>query len=285
MRPGAPTPGFPSRIAGRNGASLIKGAARVIFPRMGRSVAPTAKQVRFAELMISGSLSASEAYRLAYPGTKATPKTVNECASKLSKNPKVAAIIAQGRAISLEKAALTQADIVRAWSEAATVDRNELVEVRRGACRYCFGRDHKYQERPSEREARYRDYLVLVTNTKGAWPEFDELGGLGFDTRRDPHPDCPECDGLGEERVIIKDTRKLSPAARNLYEGVDIKSGSIVIQLRKRETAEEKLAKVLGVLKDGSTPAAPINNNILIQNNMPSDPVEASKVYQRLIQG
>jgi hypothetical protein len=39
-------------------------------------------------------------------------------------------------------------------------------------------------------------------------------GGPGWDPRRAPHPDCPECFGEGVERVHVNDTRQLSRARR-----------------------------------------------------------------------
>lgn len=148
---------------------------------------------------------------------------------------------------------LTKVDVSKMWKEAATVDRNELMEVRRTSCRYCWGRENRYQETPEEHRRRKaaHDALLAATPEKD-WvriSQFDELGGVGFKGNRDPNPDCPECFGDGDMRVIIKDTRKLSPAARSLYEGVKITKDGVELKVVDRAKAIERLGESLGMFR------------------------------------
>lgn len=72
---------------------------------------PTLKQ----ETFISGYLetsNATEAYRRAYACDGMTEKTINECASRLLKNHKVAARVNQLREKIVEKSVLTRAWII-----------------------------------------------------------------------------------------------------------------------------------------------------------------------------
>lgn len=149
------------------------------------------------------------------------------------------------------RATLTADDIASDWTEAATLDRNELMEVRRTCCRYCHGGSHQYQETPAEHRSRQAAHALLLKATpQKEWarlPEFDALGGSGYDRRKDPHPDCPECWGDGETLVIFKDTRKLSKAARGLYEGVKITKDGFEMKIADPQKARENLAKYLGM--------------------------------------
>ena len=58
----------------------------------------TPKQQRYAEALASGTMSQSAAYRHAGYGGKSSPATISECASRLAKDSKVVARIAELRA-------------------------------------------------------------------------------------------------------------------------------------------------------------------------------------------
>lgn len=67
----------------------------------------TAKQERFAQLVATGSLSQAEAYRRAYAATGMTAKSVQEAASRLARNSKVAARVEILRKPAVEAAGIT----------------------------------------------------------------------------------------------------------------------------------------------------------------------------------
>lgn len=173
-------------------------------------------------------------------------------------------------------------EVAQMWSEAATVDRNELTEVRRHCCRYCWGVDHEYHETPKERRVRREDYERLIAATPETdWPAFKELGGVGYNRNQPMNPACPECFGDGEMTVIMKDTRTLSRGARQIFEGVKVTKDGIEIRMMDRGSAIAGLAKSLGMDKSVN-----LNLNMNIDATaVPDDPMEASRVYQRLVGG
>jgi phage terminase small subunit len=75
----------------------------------------TPKQEAFCRAMITEP-DQSAAYRAAYNCQKATPKTINEMASKLLKNPKVAARVTALRAILADQAVMKEPE----WRERLT---------------------------------------------------------------------------------------------------------------------------------------------------------------------
>lgn len=222
---------------------------------MPREWRPTPKQQRFIELILTGTMDQGRCYREAYQ-SKASDRTCSSEASVLAANPNIARAIAHGRQEVVQSIALGHSDLVRLWSEAITTDRNELHELRRVPCRYCWSPNGEYQERKSERDMRHRAHQELLKTTpEKEWkriPPFDDMGGTGYTTKKPPNADCTNCDGDGEERVYLHDTRRLSPAARALFEGIDVKNGAPVIKTRSRDTAEDRLAKHYGMFIDRS---------------------------------
>ena len=81
-------------------------------------------------------------------------------------------------------------------------------------------------------------------------PAPDGMGGFGFDLNADPHPDCPECGGLGEELVHIADTRKLKGSARRLYAGVKKTKDGLQVITRDQDAALANISRYLGMLVD-----------------------------------
>jgi hypothetical protein len=105
---------------------------------------------------------------------------------------------------------------------------------------------------------------------------FDEQGGPGYTTNRDPcrGPDwvarnpnngpatadhsCPGCHGDGELRVLIRDTTTLSLGARLAYDGVKVGAhGSVEVKFRDRGWAEDRIARYAGMFNDRRTPSDP----------------------------
>ena len=84
----------------------------------------TAKQAHFCLLVAGGTTgSVSDCYRAAYPGGKASKKTVNEASSRLMGNCKIAARIAELRAPAVKQ---TQYDL--AWCLQRQRDAVDLAE-------------------------------------------------------------------------------------------------------------------------------------------------------------
>lgn len=173
-------------------------------------------------------------------------------------------------------------ELSQVWSDIACADRNEIAELWRVPCRHCHGKDHEYQERAPERAARKKAHDALLRRTPASqWaliPPFDELGGTGYTRRKEPHPACPMCDGDGEEYVRVQDTRKLSRAARAVYEGIDIKNGHVVVKMFGRKEATEMLARRYEILRGVGASAGPHGDTqdaaLMIEATYPDDIID-----------
>lgn len=140
---------------------------------------------------------------------------------------------------------------VRAKIEAmANADTNELVELRRVCCRYCHNDEHVYMETPAEYRKRKADYDNEMARAEAnglapaLHPVWDDTIIVGFNGLLEPDPKCPECFGIGAERLIYKDTRYLSPEGRAIYAGAHWGKDGLVVKSYSAENAIERLAKI-----------------------------------------
>ena len=191
--------------------------------------------------------------------------------NRLLKNVIVQQAIAAGRE-RLEAASMLDAHkIVQMWSDMAQVDPTDLVQHRRGCCRYCHGIDNEYQwttpreyreafERavfklfPGEKNRKKRE-TALAGGVDERHPEIpNDLGGFGYRQGREPNPSCPECDGFGVELVTIADTATLSPKAKLLFEGVEETRHGRKIKLGSRQDALNNLARHFNMFGDKDDP-------------------------------
>jgi len=176
-------------------------------------------------------------------------KTAGVQASQLLAKLNIQAAIAKAQKERAERTGIT-AD--RALSEVwkiVTADPRELVQVKVGCCRHCWGEGHRYQRTVGEMNADREQHA-----TKGLSPaDFDEKGGIGFDSLRLPHPECPQCGGDGQARTVLADTRNLSPLAQALYAGAKQGKYGIEVQMHSKMDAIEKVFKHLGLYKEDNT--------------------------------
>ena len=137
----------------------------------------------------------------------------------------------------------------------AFADARELVEVRTGCCRCCYGEGHKYQRTVGEMNRDREDWVEKGKNPA----EFDEGGGIGFNPLKQPAEDCPICGGDGMSRVVLRDTRGLSQHAKALYAGAKQTKEGIEIKMHSKVDALEKLASHLGMYeKDNQQKTDPL---------------------------
>lgn len=150
-----------------------------------------------------------------------------------------------------ERTQITQDKVLERWWEIATADPNELIQYRRVCCRYCHGNFHQYQWRD---DTEFNNAMVEAFEAKADELPSD-MGGYGFCSTVEPHPDCPQCDGEGYGSVYGADTRKLPPAGRALYAGVKKTRDGFEIKLQDQGKALENVARHLGMFKGegGST--------------------------------
>lgn len=168
-------------------------------------------------------------------------------AQRLLKRPHVKAAIAAAEKERMGRVQIAADDILRALHGAAFTDPNEIVQVRRGCCRHCYGIEHRYQYTDQRELNRARnDHL---TSDLGLVEEF-EHGGIGFDPTLEPDEDCPQCGGDGGAYVHVADTRNLSPGARALYAGAKQTKDGIEVKMHSQEKARELLMRHMGMLND-----------------------------------
>jgi phage terminase small subunit len=169
----------------------------------------------------------------------------------LRDNPHVQKALQQAQKFRSARTAVHADMVLRRWWMLATADANELVELRITPCRNCWGWNHKYQFRDTELEEAIQKHAeAMAKRNPDKRVEFDERGGPGYTTRREPNSECPQCDGDGEPLIVYKDTRNLSPSAKLLYNGVERgKDGQPKLVMRDRSYAETMLAKHLGLVE------------------------------------
>lgn len=132
-------------------------------------------------------------------------------------------------------------------------DPNEISQIRRECCRYCYGEAHHWHwaewEYYEAMDAYERDLQRHEENpVRTAKPEIpDDVGGFGWDPHRLPHPQCPRCYGDGRLSTWLADSRTLSPAARKLYAGAKIdKNGNIEAIMHNQAEARSMLTRIFG---------------------------------------
>ena len=195
----------------------------------------------------------TQAYLRVKPHVKIT--TARSEAAKILVKPNVKALLKELALITSEKAGLSALEVVNHAIRMVKADPRELVEVRLGCCRHCYGLNFLYQFTQNEllraREQHNANQQAKIDRKKGYIAiEFDEQGGSGFDRRKPPHPDCPECAGEGVSRVVLKDTQNLSPEALRLLAGVKEGKDGIEIKVHSVDASLDKLFRHHGLYND-----------------------------------
>jgi hypothetical protein len=78
----------------------------------------TPKMQAFADALLAGK-TGSDAYRLAYPDSKANPRVVSVKAARLSRHPEIMAVIAKERAKTANRAAWSREEMITTLREIA----------------------------------------------------------------------------------------------------------------------------------------------------------------------
>jgi hypothetical protein len=193
-----------------------------------------------------------------FNGTKAaiavgySPTSARFQASELLALPEVQEKLSEAIAKRAERVKIDTDDVLKRMYAVATADARELTELYHCCCRYCWGKGNKYQYTPRELGAARRDYEVAALKaTAENQPvlAFDEAGGIGFDPRKDPNPDCPECFGRGVDEVVFKDTRDLPPSASLLFAGVKVTQHGMEIKTHDQMGMLLNVGKHLGMFE------------------------------------
>jgi phage terminase small subunit len=177
-------------------------------------------------------------------------KTAGSVGNENLTKPEIQKAVAAAQKARSVRTEVTADLVLQRWWQIATADPNGLVQHRRICCRHCHGKDHAYQWKASEFTAAMveADRKAVDTGNLPVYPS--DAGGYGFDATREPHPNCPECDGRGTGEVHIEDSRKVKGDAKALYAGAKQTSQGVEIKLRDQDKALEMVARHLGMFKD-----------------------------------
>ncbi len=217
-----------------------------------------ARQAKFIDLWLV-TQNATQAY-LDAEFECTNPNSAAAAASRLLRRVKEHPYTLAKRAELFAKTEEIQNRVIDRVYGAAMADPRELAEVVYRCCRYCWGEGFKYQMTPNQmeqRKVRHQQEIALAKAEKRAAPEFDPLGGIGYDQTRDPHPECPECNGVGVRTEIINDTRHLSPGAVGLYGGFKVnKDGGVEIKVADQLPYLTLLGRIFNMSVEAPPPVA-----------------------------
>ncbi|ACR15021.1 TerS [Burkholderia phage BcepIL02] len=212
----------------------------------------TDRQQRFVDEYLIDLNATKAAERAGY-----SAKTAQEQSSRLLSKPHVQAAIAEAKARRAARVEIDQDRIVRELWNVLTADANGLIEYRRTCCRYCYGEGFRFQRTAGEMERAKVEHRAFVLKAKQDGIKltveeqtFDHQGGIGFDPRKEPVEECPECFGEGEGDVFVKDTRNLSPELRSLYAGVKRTKEGIEVKMHDKQGFVQLLMRHAGMLND-----------------------------------
>lgn len=247
----------------------------------------TIKMDRFVEdYLLLGN--ASEAYRRAFSPGEASV-SCGQRAWDLLKRPEIAAKVEAKRKESSDRATMTLDRMLERLRLVIECDPAELMTIKRGACRHCYGDDFRYQWREPDfwDEVTRAERAAMVAGrgkTKGDDAQLPDIaGGFGYNATKRPNPDCPKCDGVGIERAHIPATEDLSEGARAAYLGAKQTRNGLEIIVMSKEKAVELYGKFAGWSVENvrlGVEAGLLSDAVKAET---SDPLEAAREYRRML--
>lgn len=242
----APSRPAVKRTAAPKTAPAVEIDSAITTPQLGL----TAKQQRFVDEYLVDLNATQAAIRAGY-----SADTAGAIGHENLKKPEIQLALQEARKEQQKRTGITADAVLLEIANVAMADARELVEVKTGCCRCCYGEGHKWQRTVGEMN---RDREAWVEKGKNP-AEFDEAGGIGFNPLLLPKDDCPICGGDGQSRTVLKDTRHLSPRAVALYAGAKQTKEGIEVKMHSKLDALEKLAKHLGLYeKDNQQKTDPL---------------------------
>lgn len=226
----------------------------------------SARCIRFCHEYVIYLNGTQSAIRAGYSKTHAD---VTAC--RLLRNVQVKTFIDELKAKVAEKLEIRQEDIVEELHRNFFADANELTEYRRICCRYCHGTDNQYQYTPAElkkaksfHERKNMEAEAMGIKLTAAQKKFDTQGGIGYDPRKLPSLECPECFGEGHGEVFMKDTRMLSKQARAMYAGVKQTKDGTEVMMHSKQAMGQLLMRHLGMLNDKVKVSGDADNPLMV---------------------
>lgn len=243
----------------------------------------TAQQEAFAQHYATHR-NGQAAYRAAYDVAESTKvSTLNEGASRLLNDRNVSARIQDlvNGITATAPVIMTLQQVAERWATMATADRNELIGLKVGACRRCWGEGGGYQWKEFE----YWEALADAERRAAKDPSVlmpDIAGGFGYRKTRAPNPECSHCEGEGVHRVVPRDTSKLSAAGLSIYGGVKYGKNGPEIIIADQQKAFENFSRVMGAFKDNVRLDGSLTAMVAAVDMASKDPAEAARLYQEM---
>lgn len=245
----------------------------------------TEKQAAFVE-HYSSYRNATQAYDHAYDARGGKYETRRNEGQKLLQDARIQAAVKARQAIATQESGLGVAWLLERFLRIANADPRELIGLKIGCCRRCYGEGHEFQWRQHE----YVEEMKKVDLANEMRPKFskeipypDPAGGFGFNATLEPLPDCPHCHGEGVERFVPRDTDKLSDDALLLYGGVKVKKDGYEIIIADKGKAAELAGRIMGAFNDKLQVSGAIGAMVAVADLRKVDPAEASKAYREMI--
>lgn len=203
-------------------------------------------------------------YMVDWNGTQAairagySAKSAGEIAYQLLQKPTVREAIETLASARARRLGIDADELMRMWAAVVTLDANEIYQLRRVCCPFCWGEGHARQYTPSGLEEARKEHerereRRMRRDKDDDIGEFPDYTDAWYDKRRPPAEECPECHGDGVVEVFFADTRNLSPAARLVYAGVKEGRDGIEVLTMSKEKAADNLARALGLFKEKET--------------------------------
>jgi phage terminase small subunit len=227
-------------------------------------MALTGKESRFVDEYLVDYNKTQAAIRAGY-----NKKNAKQQGHQIMQRPDVLEAINKGQAELAQRTQITQEVVLQRYWDIATANVNDVVQFRRTCCRYCYGRKFQYQWTAGE----YKRAQDDARNYKKEAPELQ--GGLGFDARKDPNQNCPECFGSGHGHMHVHDTRKLTGPAALLYVGVKQSKEGLEVKTLDPLEALKLVGQHLGMAKAKLEHSGPNGGPIKTQREMTDAELQA----------
>lgn len=170
------------------------------------------------------------------------------------------------------------ATLVRELEEIVDADVTELIHIRNGACRWCWGVGGMYQWKD---EVELERAIMDAIQRQKPTPECE--GGFGYSFLREPASDCKKCEGEGIQQVRLAPSDQLSRGARRLYKGLECNpDGSVKkLLLHDQLAARQELHRIRGMHIERSV-SVNMNGNLPNAKEIAANPEKVNDFLENL---